>query len=365
MRRRDFMAGSSAIAALGVAGWPVYAEISAGSPVPKRIALVHPSQSRDQVTSSGRRAFPAYFQELNGLGYIEGKNLVVEWYSVLGRHDRAEATARAVIATRPDLILLICRALALAFKPLTTTIAILALTSDPVVGGIVTILSKPGGNITGVSVDAGLELYGKRFQFLIETAPRLANVRVLVTTTSPLWETKALDGLRDASGRAGISIDVALVSTPVDQAAYEQIFEAMERDRVDGLIVDDAADHVVHRHLIADLAARYLLPAIYCYRELVDVGGLLSYGTDQVDLFRRLAQNRLPSHSITSLAVANNVGGKSSPSDLAVARLSAAVSIGKLLSCTPTSFNGCERSSTESTKFTITAIDPSVAKPTR
>lgn len=86
MRRRDFMAGSAATAALGVAGWPVYAEINAGSPVPKRIALVHPSQSRDQWTSQGRSK--AYFQELDRLGYIEGKNLVVEWYSVLGRHDR-------------------------------------------------------------------------------------------------------------------------------------------------------------------------------------------------------------------------------------------------------------------------------------
>jgi hypothetical protein len=76
MRRRDFMAGSVATAALGVAGWPVYAEINAGSPVPKRIALVHPSQSRDQWTSQGRSK--AYFQELDRLGYIEGKNLVVE-----------------------------------------------------------------------------------------------------------------------------------------------------------------------------------------------------------------------------------------------------------------------------------------------
>jgi len=97
------------------------------------------------------------------------------------------------------------------------------------------------------------------------------------------------DALRDAAGRAGISIDAALVSTPVDQAAYEQVFEAMERDRVDGLIVNDAGDHAAHRQLIADLAARYRLPAIYPYREFVDAGGLLSYGTDLVDLFHRLA----------------------------------------------------------------------------
>ena len=284
MRRRDFMAGSAATAALGVAGWPVYAEINAGSPVPKRIALVHPSQSRDQMDQQWAKNNPAYFQELDRLGYIEGKNLVVEWYSVLGRHDRTEEIARAVVASRPDLIVPMTGALTRALKPLTTTIPILAVTGDPVAGGIVTSLAKPGGNITGVSTDAGLEIYGKRLQFLVETARRLANVRFLVTTTSRwLWETKAGDALRDAAGRAGISIDAALVSTPVDQAAYEQVFEAMEKDRVDGLIFTDAGDHLSYRQLIADLAARYRLPAIYPYREFVDVGGLLSYGIDLVD----------------------------------------------------------------------------------
>jgi putative ABC transport system substrate-binding protein len=135
-----------------------------------------------------------------------------------------------------------------------------------------------------------LEVYSKRLQYLVETARRLANVRFLVTTTSRwLWETKAGDALRDAAGRAGISIDVALVSTPVDQAAYEQVFEAMERDRVDGLIVTDAVEHFTYRQLIADLAARYRLPAIYSFRDLVDVGGLLSYGIEPVDMFHRLA----------------------------------------------------------------------------
>src|SRR6266700_4385102 len=106
MRRRDFMAGSAATAAVGVAGWPVCAEINAGSPVPKRIALVHPNLPPEQLTSSsGRRGFKAYFQELDRLGYIEGKNLVVERYSVLGRHDRTEEIARAIVGSRLDLIL--------------------------------------------------------------------------------------------------------------------------------------------------------------------------------------------------------------------------------------------------------------------
>ena len=188
------------------------------------------------------------------------------------------------------MILAINGAVTRALKPLTTTIPILAITADPIAGGIVTNMAKPEGNITGVSTDAGLEVYGKRLQYLVETARRLANVRFLVTTSTRwLWETKALNGLRDAAGRASISMNSALVSTPVDQAAYEQVFEAMERDRVDGLIVDDANDHMSYRQLVADLAARYRLPAIYPFRDFVDAGGLLSYGIDFVDLFHRLA----------------------------------------------------------------------------
>jgi putative tryptophan/tyrosine transport system substrate-binding protein len=290
MRRRDFMAGSAATAALGVAGWPVYADVHATSPAPKRIAVVHQTLRPEQLTTSGRRGYEAYRQELSRLGYIEGKNLIVERYWGLGRHERTEEIARAIVNSRPDLILATNGGFTRAFKALTTTIPILAITSDPVAGGFVTSMAKPDGNITGVSTDAGLEVYGKRFQYLVETAPRLANVRFLVTTSGRwLWETTALGALRDATGRAGISIDAALVSSPVDQAAYEQVFEAMERDRVDGLIVNDAADHLAYRELIADLTARYRLPAIYPYRDFVDAGGLLSYGIDLVDMSQRLA----------------------------------------------------------------------------
>jgi putative tryptophan/tyrosine transport system substrate-binding protein len=95
--------------------------------------------------------------------------------------------------------------------------------------------------------------------------------------------------LRDAAGRAGISIDAALVSTPVDQVAYETVFEAVERDRVDGLIVADGPDNLAYRQLFANLAATYRLPVIYPYRDFVDAGGLLSYGIDLVDMWQRVA----------------------------------------------------------------------------
>ena len=126
MRRRDFMAGSAATAAFGVAGWPVYAEIDARSPVPKRIAVVYPGARPEQLASEATTK--AYWQELNRLGYIEGKNLIVERYSVLGRHDRTEEIARAIVGSRPDLIFALSGALTRALKPLIATIPILAIT---------------------------------------------------------------------------------------------------------------------------------------------------------------------------------------------------------------------------------------------
>ena len=287
MRRRAFMAGSAATAAFGVAGWPAYAEIDARSPAPKRIAIVYPSFRPEQLTSEATHK--AYFQELSRLGYIEGKNLIVERHWVLGQHDRTAEITRAVVGSHPDLIIALSGGLTRALKPLTATIPILALTGDPIVGGIVTSLARPDGNITGVSADAGFGIHGKRFQYLVETVRRLANVRFLVTISRRQWEATALGGLRDAAGQAGISIDAALVSPPVDQAAYKQVFEAMERDSVDGLLVAEAADHLTYRQLIVDLAARYRLPAIYPYREIVDAGGLLSYGIDLVGMLQRLA----------------------------------------------------------------------------
>ncbi len=287
MRRRDFMAGSAATAVLGVAELPAYAETNPQSSVPKRIAMVHPTEKPEGMTINGRRGFRAYFQELNRLGYIEGKNLLVERYSALGRQESYEEIARAIVSSRPDLILSLTGPLTRQFKPLTATIPIVTGASDPVATGIVTNMARPDGNITGVSVDAGLEVWGKRLQFLVETARGLTNLRLLIPTKAR-WR-PVLEPLRDAAARAGTSIDAALLGEHINQAAYEQVFDAMERDRVDGLILSDSGEHVMYRQQIAYLAARYRLPAIYPYRDFVDVGGLLSYGIDPVDFWRRLA----------------------------------------------------------------------------
>jgi putative ABC transport system substrate-binding protein len=288
MQRREFIAGAAATAAVGFAR-PAFTQTNARLLGTKRIAVVHGTEEPEGMTVNGRRGFRAYFEELSRLGYLEGKNLIVERYSALGRVDHYGDVARAVVASQPDLIVALTGPIALQFKPLTTTIPILSAPADPVVVGLVTNLARPGGNITGVSVDTGFDLWGKRLQFLNETVSnRLTNVRYFAGSTTKWWDTVGA-GIQKNAQRAGIHLAAASLGGNVDHATYERAFDAMAKDRVDGLLVSDAGEHITNRQLIVDLAAKHRLPAIYPFREFVDVGGLLAYGVDLVDVLRRLA----------------------------------------------------------------------------
>jgi putative ABC transport system substrate-binding protein len=289
MRRREFIAGTAASAAFGLVR-PAYAQTDARPPGIKRIAFVHSTTKPEEMTVNGRRFYWAYFGELSRLGYIEGKNLIVERYSALGRLDRYQDLARAVVASQPDLIVAVNGPLALQFKPLTETIPILSTPADPVVAGLVTNLARPGGNITGVSVDPGwADVWGKRIQFLNETVSNhLTNVRYFAGLSSKWWE-QAGAGLQETAQQAGIHLTAMSLNGNAEPSEYERVFDAMIGDRVDGLLVGDSGEHIANRQLIVDLAAKYRLPAVYPFREFADVGGLLSYGVDLGDVGRRLA----------------------------------------------------------------------------
>jgi len=288
MRRREFIAGTAATAALSLAR-PACAQTDTRSPVIKRIAIVHPTEKPEEMTVNGRRTFKGFFSELNRLGYHEGQSFIVERYSALGQPDRYSEVARTIVGTHPDLIVSISGTLTRELKLLTSAIPIVGISADPVAGGIVTNLARPDRNITGISVDAGVDLWGKRLQLLGETVQQLRKVQLLIAAGSTyFWET-AIAPLRETATRAGISITVAVLPGKIDQGAYELVLDAMERDRVDGLMVDDGGVHVTNRQLIVDLAASHRLPTIYPYRDFVDAGGLLSYGVDLGDVGRRLA----------------------------------------------------------------------------
>src|SRR5882757_3865751 len=278
MRRREF------ITLLGGAAttWPLAARAQQSSRM-KRVAMVSPATKIGDMGVNGSRYYRMFFEELSRLGYDEGRNLVVERYSGEGRTEHYADLAREVVNTHPDLIFQQTTRLALNFKAATTTIPIVTVTADPIAGGLVSSLARPGGNITGVSVDAGIEVMGKRLALLVEATSKLSNARFLVSQLN--WERVLGAAVREASGRLGISLAGETMSS-FNEQEYQRAFNSMEHERVDGILVSDEAEHFTYRRLLVELAAKTRIPAIYAYREHVELGGLMAYSFDLEDLFR-------------------------------------------------------------------------------
>jgi putative ABC transport system substrate-binding protein len=159
----------------------------------KRIAIVSPATKVGEITS-GLPQYRAFFEELSRLGYVEGQNLGVERYSGEGQPERYADLVRDVVKTHPDLIVAVAARLSLDFKMATTTIPIVTIVNEPTALGLVPSLARPGGNITGVTISAGLELIGKRIELLVEAMPKLSIVGYLVSRS--YWE-----DLRGAAAR--------------------------------------------------------------------------------------------------------------------------------------------------------------------
>jgi putative ABC transport system substrate-binding protein len=268
MQRREFITLFGGTTAM----WPLAAR--AQQPVKmKRIAIVSPATKIGDIGVNGPPFYRVFFEELSRLGYVEGQNLVVERYSGEGRTEHYADLAREVVNTHPDLILSASLRLALNFKAATTTIPIVTTTADPIAGGLVSSLARPGGNITGVSVDAGLEVMGKRLALLLEATSKLSDARFLVSQLN--WERSLGAAVREASRRAGISLAGAPMSS-FNEQEYQRVFNSMEHERVDGILVSDESEHFTYRRLLVELAAKTRIPAIYAYREHVELGGLMA-----------------------------------------------------------------------------------------
>ena len=254
-----------------------------------RLAIVHPSNPVAELTETGNRGYVAFFKELRQLGYVEGQNIAVERFSGEGRTEHYAELASKVVGRNPDLILTHTSRLVLNFKAATTTIPIVGLMADPVRFGIVESLARPGGNITGVSTDAGQEIWGKRLDLLREVVPGTSKVGYLASRWN--WESPiAITALQEAAKRMGIS----LIGPPLEgteEQEYRRVFEALTRSQPGALIVSDSAENLTYRRIITELAATSGLPALYPYREQATAGGLMAYAPDLLDLYRRAANN--------------------------------------------------------------------------
>ncbi|HEV8342103.1 MAG TPA: ABC transporter substrate-binding protein [Candidatus Binatia bacterium] len=228
----------------------------------------------------------AFRQGLRELGYMEGKNIVIEWRSAEGKSDRLPALATELVHLKVDVIVTAGPLVTRAAKEATVTIPIvMAQDPDPVGNGFVASLARPGGNITGLSRIAP-ELSGKQMELLKEIVPMLSRVAVFGTSTRP-GNAQTLREVELAAGAFGVKLQYLDILSPKDIVTA---FEAAVRERADGALwfVTGSIGNP-HREKIADLAVSSRLPVIYFQRVDVEAGGLMYYGVNVVDLHRRAA----------------------------------------------------------------------------
>ncbi len=227
----------------------------------------------------------AFRRGLRELGYVEGKNIVIELRSVEGKLDRVSELAAELVRLKVDVIVTSGPTATRAAKEATSTIPIvMGFDNDPVGNGFVASLARPGGNITGLST-LGPEISGKQLELLKETVPKLSRVAVLGTSTQP-GNALALKEIEIAAGALKVKLQYLDVLDPKD---IETAFRDASKGRADAVLVLVSAVFFSQRKQLVDLAVKSRLPAIYSTREFVQDGGLMTYSVNLTDLFRRAA----------------------------------------------------------------------------
>jgi putative ABC transport system substrate-binding protein len=227
----------------------------------------------------------AFQQGLRELGYVEGKNIVIEWRSADEKPDRLPRLAAELVRLNVNVIVTSGSSVTRAAKAATHTIPIvMAQDNDPVGNGFVASLARPGGNITGLATLAP-EISGKRLELLKEIVPKLSRVAVLGTSTAPS-NAQNLKELELAAGALGVKLQYLDVLSSKD---IETAFRAADKGRADAVFAAGGPVLASQRIQIADLAVKSRLPAIYWRSDFVEAGGLMSYGVSLPDLDRRAA----------------------------------------------------------------------------
>ena len=230
----------------------------------------------------------AFRQGLRDLGYVEGRNVVIEYRDAEGKFERLPALAAELVALKVDVIVAPSTPAALAARQATKTIPVIfAALGDPVTSGLVTSLARPGGNVTGVSF-LSPELVGKRLERLTQAVPGAGRVAVLWQPGDvPESTAKDLRTEAEVAARAlGVRLQVVEARGPTD---FDRAFSEMTKAHVDALSVLTSAMLFTERGRLVALAAKHRLPAVYPWREGADAGGLMSYGPNLPDLYRRAA----------------------------------------------------------------------------
>jgi putative ABC transport system substrate-binding protein len=278
MERRTFMAMLTG----GLVAAPLAAEAQQAAKV-ARIGYLTGS------LAAGPHLPEAFRQGLRDLGYVEGRNLVIEYRDAEGKFERLPALAAELVALKVDVIMAGGTPQPLAAKQATRTIPIVfAGAVDPVGSGLVTSLARPGGNVTGLSA-LSPELVGKTLEQLTQAVPGVSRV-VALWHPGGFPERTGKDILKEAEVAAralGVRLQFVEARGPED---FDRAFSDMTRARAGALtVLPSTTMFVIERRRLVDLAAKNRLPAVYPSREYVDAGGLMAYGPNLADLFRRAA----------------------------------------------------------------------------
>lgn len=284
MRRRVFLGVMCAAAA-----WPLAAAAQQNTNK-KRLAIFSPSEPRASFHDhSENRYARALFAELRRLGQIEGQNLTVDSYGREQNTSGLEALATEIVGSNPDVILVTGPG-AFIFKKLTSRIPIVVITGDPVKAGIAESLARPGGNFTGASIDAGPSIHGKRIELLREMFPAISKLGCLALR---IQYNGLVPGspIPAAAEAAGLPIAVSLLEIGAKEPDWRAAIESLSRDGANAVMVVDSPETYQNSTLISKLVGDAKLPAIYGFAESVEVGGLMAYSFDLVELYRRVANN--------------------------------------------------------------------------
>jgi putative ABC transport system substrate-binding protein len=242
----------------------------------------------DPSTAAGNAVLVKVFlQELSKLGWIEGKNFTVEYRFGEQKNERLPELAADLVRLKVDLIVVTGGPSVLAAKKATTTIPIvMASVGDPVGEGLVASLARPGGNVTGFS-SLSPELNTKRLEILKDAVPKLARVGLLLAPGASIARDLQLKELRAAAVALKLKLEEIVIQ--IDAKGLESAFQTAKQKQVKAIMTTTTRQFFAERKRIVELAGKYRLPAIYFQKEFVDEGGLMSYGADYTDLYRKAA----------------------------------------------------------------------------
>jgi putative tryptophan/tyrosine transport system substrate-binding protein len=276
MKRRDFISLLG-----GVAAWPLALRAQQVGKVP-RIGYLSPGSA-----APGPLAYHDEFQRgLRELGYIEGRNIVIEYRFAEGKFDRLDQLAAELVRLNVDVIVSVVTQASLAAKNATSTIPIVIVSvADPVGAGLVASLARPGANVTGTSAMTS-EVIGKSLALLKQTVPIVSPLAVLWNPNNVTYQGQILRETKMAAGKLGVELQTFGVRAPDE---FDRTFAAITSARAASLLVLPDPLFSAYTARIAELADKSRLPAMYGLKEDVAAGGLLAYGPKYADLYRRAA----------------------------------------------------------------------------